>query len=261
MLQVPIPGSTEAEGKSDDTPMVLHPSIEAREFDALMEYLFKARTMGMPTMQDLTAILKLSTMWGIEDGRLYAIDVLPKHPQFTPAMQFYLGRTYHVAEWVEPAFRKLLAMPFSEIDEEIAHLMGPEAFYLLSHTHNRIKDHHAILAFYPSEPFSSFICTRAGRCEQAWVSHWWHGVAKHLLHPDSGKSGREILEMLDRVQVPGMCSHCQEANVQWVKDTRVMIKADEFVEDAVAKVVMWYGSAKDQKEKVGGGDVEPSVAA
>ncbi|KZT30297.1 hypothetical protein NEOLEDRAFT_1054748 [Neolentinus lepideus HHB14362 ss-1] len=247
MLTMPLPEGMVAEGQSDENPMVLHPSIQPEEFDILMDYFFKGRNTGIPSLHYLTVLLKLSTMWEIEDGRDYVIDMFPKRPDFTPALQFHLGYTYHITTWVEPAFRKLLAMPFSKITEEIAHLMGPDAFYILSQTHTRIKTHHSILAFYPSDPIHSIECLRSGKCEQAWATEWWQGVAKHLLHPDLGKTGGEILEMLESVRIPGMCIDCQRANMEWVKDTGVMTRADDFIEEAVAQIVAWYGSSSKGK--------------
>lgn len=120
--------------------------------------------------------------------------------------------------------------------------MGPDAFYILSQAHTAIRDHLNILAFYPSDPIESVRCFRPGRCTEAWISQWWQGVAKHLLHPDSGKSGREILGMLEEVSIPGMCRNCQKENVDWVKQTGVMTKADEYFEGAVEQIVAAYGS-------------------
>ncbi|KZT18954.1 hypothetical protein NEOLEDRAFT_1046430, partial [Neolentinus lepideus HHB14362 ss-1] len=226
MLTMPAPRGIEVEGSSDENPMVLPSTIKQDELDILLEYMFKGHTAGAPSLKNLIVILKLSTMLEIDDGWNFAINELQKDPGLSPALQFHLGCAHHVIEWVEPAFRVLMEMPFSEITEEMAHLMGPDAFYILSQTHARIRNHKTILAFYPSDPITSIRCFRPGKCSEAWVTQWWQGVAKHLLHPESGKSGSDILKMLEELGIPGMCPHCQKENVEWVKDTGVMTKAE-----------------------------------
>ncbi|EPQ55677.1 hypothetical protein GLOTRDRAFT_93257 [Gloeophyllum trabeum ATCC 11539] len=222
---MPSPVGIEVEGSSDENLMVLPATIEQKEFDILLEYMFRGRTAAPPSLDNLIVILKLSTMLEIDDGRTYAIDQLSKRADLTSALQFHLGCAHHVTEWVEPAFRALMKIPFKDISREIAHLMGPDAFYILSQAHTAIRDHLNILTFYPSNPIESVHCFRPGRCTEAWIWKWWQGVAKHLLHPDSGKSGREILGMLEEV-----------------KQTGVMTKADEYFEGAVEQIVAAYGS-------------------
>ncbi|KZT28059.1 hypothetical protein NEOLEDRAFT_1176220 [Neolentinus lepideus HHB14362 ss-1] len=101
MSTIPPPADGQ-EGGSDDQPMVLPECISQAKVNSLFKYMFK----GKETLDQssLIAILKLSTMWEIQDGRSYTIENLPQVLAGNAPLQFYLARMYEVVEWVEPAF-------------------------------------------------------------------------------------------------------------------------------------------------------------
>ncbi|TFK53214.1 hypothetical protein OE88DRAFT_1734152 [Heliocybe sulcata] len=154
---------------------------------------------------------------------------------------------------------KAIGDALDEITGNIAHLMGPNAFYILTQTHTHIKNHLTGLAFYPPDPIVSLQCWQPGKCSEGWVLYWWQSVTKHLLHPDSGMSGAEILEALEKVKIPGMCCSCQTENVDWVKESGGMMKTQNFTQEAVDSIVTAYGSlAGNRKGESGEGGGERS---
>ncbi|EPQ55755.1 hypothetical protein GLOTRDRAFT_93318 [Gloeophyllum trabeum ATCC 11539] len=235
------------EGKSDDHPMVLPEGVSEPEMDSLLDYMFKAayqeylrRHDDGVKQEDLIAILKLSTMWEIQDGREYAIRRLPELIRGNAPLQFYLARTYDIVDWVEPAFRELLNTPIQTITKEMAHEIGPEAFYVLTHTSAQISEHRLLLAFFPSDPVINPVCPTPALCASSWTKQWWHGLAKHLLHPDSTLTGGQVLGLLEAARIPGMCIGCQKVNIDWVRDQGVMVQDEAMREKALKEVLLWF---------------------
>ncbi|EPQ57570.1 hypothetical protein GLOTRDRAFT_127923 [Gloeophyllum trabeum ATCC 11539] len=240
MASLPTPAHGVQDGQSDDQPLVLPSCINEKEVDHIFRYLFKGWSNENASEEELIAILKLSHMWEITDAHNYAIQMLNKSTVSNPALRFHLGCTYQVYDWIEPAFRELMSMPVHAITRPMAHLIGPNAFYAIANTHAQIAEHRLVLAFYPSPYIEDVSCFTSEQCRQAWTTQWWQGLAKHLLHPDAGRNGRQILDMLETVRIPGMCQGCQDLNVSWVKQREALTRDEEMFEETIADIVGQY---------------------
>ncbi|EPQ54932.1 hypothetical protein GLOTRDRAFT_94304 [Gloeophyllum trabeum ATCC 11539] len=180
----------------------------------------------------------LSTYRGDLSG--VTLNMLNKSTVSNPALRFHLGCTYQVYGWIEPAFCELMSTPVHAITRPMAHLIGPNAFYAIANTHAQIAEHRLVLAFYPSPYIEDVSCFTSEQCRQAWTTQWWQGLAKHLLHPDAGRNGRQILDMLETVRIPGMCQGCQDLNVSWVKQREALTRDEEMFEETIADIVGQY---------------------
>ncbi|KAA1467873.1 hypothetical protein DENSPDRAFT_847846 [Dentipellis sp. KUC8613] len=184
------------EGTTDSNPVFLGSTL-ASEFDALVEFLFYPRVRKQD-MKTLCGILHLSSRYLIEDGREYAIEKLQTHPEWNAAHQLGLGVAHQVRDWIEPAFRELVARPIHAITPQEITGIGFPTFYQLVLVKEKISQHRHALAYFdvPFEP--GLTCRTRIQCQREWAKVWYGTFAKMLIHPETPKSDATVLKAIDQ---------------------------------------------------------------
>ncbi|KIM75916.1 hypothetical protein PILCRDRAFT_13125 [Piloderma croceum F 1598] len=117
--------------------------------------------------------------------------------------------------------------------------MGDIPYYVLSQTKYLIDNHLRSISFTAPPVQSGFPCDLPEMCEDAWNRAWWTGFAKHVLHPDCPLSGSEAMQVLNNVQIPGMCDDCLRSTVDSVWEAGPFEEIELIVRDGIGQVVEW----------------------
>jgi hypothetical protein len=179
----------------------------------------------------------MSVFLEIDDGREWAVEHLPRHPDFTPSLQIYLARLYGIDHWVEPAFRQLMSTPTTDLSTLDAERIGLAYYHILIKTKAQIDQHRRSVAFSAPDAVNDPFCVTAAACTVSWISEWWRGLAPQLLHPDAALTEQEILSCFDQVMIPGMCDSCQAMSIDWVKAREVFMQEEKIMAEAVKEVM------------------------
>jgi hypothetical protein len=86
----------------------------------------------------------------------------------------------------------------------------------------------------------------------ALLYEWWNGVAWQLLHPETPCHGNDLLDLLDKTDIPGLCNLCKEATLRRMKDLDVL-KTDMVLEDIVVLEVMEFQTDEHIRKHIGTG--------
>lgn len=152
-----------------------------------------------------------------------------------------LARRYSVNAWLEPAILAVLQEPPSSFTLEDARAIGFVAYHRLMTLMWEIDAHRkAMVAVVP--PARTYLGCGGDGCAKAWVTAWWSGFARHLLHPDapiSEGAARDMLLQLD--SIPGMCDSCLRETVFSVCSTGAFSKEKGLINDAVRDLLEWQG--------------------
>ncbi|TDL30239.1 hypothetical protein BD410DRAFT_710334 [Rickenella mellea] len=237
MFSVP-PGTNASEGKDDSAPICLH-GVKSSDFDHLCFYPFGCFVKHSSSEDFLVALIKLSTLYDIEDGREYAIAQFPTSPTWRPALQLHIARSYRVEDWIEPAFRQLIANPTISMPWCDAELLGLPTYHLVVQTITKVEAQQKLLAFYPAEMKEWIFCTTPENCTSCWELGWWNHVARHLLHPDAALSGQKMTELLGSIKIPGMCHHCQGETVSSLVENGALLMEEAFISEAIQQLDMF----------------------
>ena len=251
LFSLPQGESTTTEGKTDDDPIRL--PIDSEDFDRLVAFLFEGQAScrlcshhsnsscrycpAHINIPFLSSLLKLSVFLEIQDGEAWAVEWLPKLPDFTPAYQLFLARMHRIDHWVEPTFRQLMTIPVTELSIRDVDWIGLQYYHILIKTKAKIDQHRRYMAFSAPDVVNDPFCIHADACNQAWIAEWWRGVAPQLLHPDEIIPERQILGAFDTVMIPGVCDGCQGLSIEWVRAKDVFGREEAIVDDAVKEVM------------------------
>ncbi|KIJ63929.1 hypothetical protein HYDPIDRAFT_28830 [Hydnomerulius pinastri MD-312] len=226
----------DAEGMCAENPIVLY-GIVRREFDYLLDYLFGGYPGEEYREEFLISVLKLSTFFEITHGSEYAVTELTRLSPFDPALQLQLGRQYRVDHWVEPAFRILMSKPLSAFTSLDATRMGLQYFHILAQTKALIEDERRAIAYTEFPLVNHWTCTTPLHCAATWRDEWWNGIVRQLFHPDAPLPLREILVVLEDVEIPGVCAACQRGTVSKLKESGVFLREEDMICTAVQQIM------------------------
>ncbi|KAH6890235.1 hypothetical protein BKA70DRAFT_871424 [Coprinopsis sp. MPI-PUGE-AT-0042] len=116
---------SEGEGTSDETPIVLE-GYKSDDFDCLLKILLPRPFENIPPSllkQEWISVLKLATIWQIDQARSMAIDQLSAF-DLSPVEQVQHAREYHISAWFQKGI-VAIAKEFGEYDlEELGKLLG-----------------------------------------------------------------------------------------------------------------------------------------
>ncbi|KAI9068205.1 hypothetical protein FKP32DRAFT_1600661 [Trametes sanguinea] len=219
------------EGKKDSNPIVL-PGIERREFDFLMAYMID-NEFPEANEEGLIALLNLTTFFEMDRHKARVKAAILRLTEFRPGLQYHLGIKNAIPEWTEAGFRRLVAAPLDTVTWTDIERMGLEAFTSVVRTKHEIDKHRRLVAFWPPNPVFAPSCSINMRCEISWKREWWGVVAKHLLHPEDGLAGAELVEALQGAEVVGMCYACKDLTVASVSESGVLTREDVLIADVI----------------------------
>ncbi|KAJ7692565.1 hypothetical protein B0H17DRAFT_1200387 [Mycena rosella] len=159
-------------------------------------------------------LLKLSTFLEIKDGIAHAVhEFALKGDDFHPTLQFELGRRYHIDDWIDPVFRKLMKLPLASLDMHHMDQIGSAGFFWLVQAQAKINNHRKQFAF---------------------------DTPTIINHPDCDTPGDyvhmtcvDLLNLLKGTEIEGLCEPCRIRTVTWVWRTGHVTQKEIFVDDAV----------------------------
>lgn len=143
-----------------------------------------------------------------------------------------------------------MARPLSSISRTEAHRMGLEYYYILSHTKAAVEENYRAIAYTEPDLTQPDACVNPLQCAAVWKDEWWNGVARQLLHPETPCRGDELLELLDKTDIPGLCNLCKDATIRRVKDLDVL-KTDVILQDIAVLEVMEIQTDKHIRRYIG----------
>ncbi|KAF8507351.1 hypothetical protein JB92DRAFT_2815395 [Gautieria morchelliformis] len=198
------------DGLTDETPIRLGLPFTVRKMDTLLRWYYRF-SPEFPTLSSLISILELSTFLDMDIARAFAIQALgAANMGLSSAYRLSLGLSYHISEWIEPAFKDLMHTPANRIPaEDFVHL-GPLVCHLVASTQAEIRALRLSIAFNPLIPPSHHPSCKNTvlACQAAWESAWWDGLARHYLHPDYPLSPHEALSKLETTNIIGVTTAC-----------------------------------------------------
>ena len=197
-------------------------------------------------------MLKLSAFFEINHGYQYAIAELTRPSPLETSLKLQLGRLYRVDHWVEPAFRDMMARPLPSISRIEAHRMGLDYYYILSRTKAMVEDNYQAIAYTEPNLMQLDGCKTPLQCTAIWKDEWWNGVAQQLLHPETPCCGDDLLDLLDKTDIPGLCSLCKEATLHRMKDSDVL-KTNMVLQDIAVFEVMEFQTDEHIRKHIGTG--------
>ncbi|KAJ7652487.1 hypothetical protein DFH06DRAFT_536466 [Mycena polygramma] len=226
------------EGASDSNPILLPSDLSQQDFDHLLCYIYRGPTMHPKTDDFLVSILKLSTLFEIDDGVAHAVQELSlKGDNFHPALQFELARLYRVDHWIEPSFRKLMKKCITELDMYHMEQIGPAGYYWLTTTQAKIERHRKQFAFDTPLVVHDPQCQEPRSCRAAWEHEWTTNVSMLIHHPDVSMSLVEVLNLLRDTDIDHLCEGCRKLTVSWVWGTGQVTKEEDLIDAAIAALI------------------------
>ncbi|KAF8835692.1 hypothetical protein BDN67DRAFT_974993 [Paxillus ammoniavirescens] len=243
-------GVRAVEGLSDDHPIVLA-GYKSAEFDCLLDYLFGSSSTGHEDSDDsenpraisvtsLISLLKMCTVFNIGGGRAYSITKLEHHPDLNLPTKLWLCLQYKIVMWLVPAFRELVALPTESIPYADLDKIPAKILHSSIHVQSRIRNHRLTLAALPPPIVEGFSCLTPFSCAAEWEKTWKDGPAEMFRHPDIFYSGREILSFFDSPEMDLVCSSCRDASIANVKDSGCLLMEEDFVEEQISDLIMWF---------------------
>jgi hypothetical protein len=199
----------------------------------------------MPDVGGLQDILELSTFLEIDIARLFAIQALanPKL-NLSPCVRLSLAIRFRISDWIEPAFDELIATPANRIPHEDFMLIGMDVGHLILATQAAIRAHRLLVAYNPLK-----IANHDPSCEKPvvgcqcnWEAAWWHGLARHYLHPEHPSSPTEMIAKLEKTPLTGVTTACRLKAVQVIKEQRVFEAEDDMRAEAFRRLREYEGT-------------------
>jgi hypothetical protein len=190
------------------------------------------------------SILELAMFLKMDLARTFAIQALgAPNMDLSPARQISLTLSYHITEWIEPAFRQLVATPANRVTANDFSLLGSQLTHLVISTQ---ADIHALCL---PIAFNLLKLTRHDTscqkpymgCQCSWEAAWWDRLAHHYLHPDCPASPREAISKLESTPIVGVTTTCRLAAVEIIKEQRVFEREDDMLENALKALKSYEG--------------------
>ena len=189
------------------------PSVGCRDVELSMPTRWSAPPYPVPF---LLSVLKISTKWGLPDGRERAIYYLDQPDiKFPNLLKFHASIKYSVPHWVRPAFGILVSA-----DWEMGHLLTlsnydlcPNLIDLVVKTRDLIGREQRRPATIPPPVAHHSDCrgrAQRERCASAWVSTWVLNIGRQLVHVDPlfRLESYRAVEAVQALVVPGMSEGC-----------------------------------------------------
>lgn len=184
------------------------------------------------TLDYLLSILKLSHFYLIDDGLQFSIHGLKKYP-LTAALRMHIALRYDRPQWIEPAFRDLVARPCKDFTLEEVSQMGMEAYFSVTRTQCRLDHLVKTIAYWPPQVEHTVHCYAQDVCEATWEEAWWTGYARLLLHPDRPADLYEAVMELETTDIPGFDPMCKVWTLDAMRNNSAFAQSKEIIMEGV----------------------------
>ncbi|KAG8770772.1 hypothetical protein FRC12_004066 [Ceratobasidium sp. 428] len=113
--------------------------ISPADFEYFLKFIYSTdfKLWMNPSLEAAIAVLHLSHKLCCPTGTEYAIAMLTRkspdsaEPIMRPALQIFLGRTYAVSEWLQPAFETIMYAPIAKLTREDMYALGTETYRII----------------------------------------------------------------------------------------------------------------------------------
>ncbi|KAF8512633.1 hypothetical protein JB92DRAFT_2927402 [Gautieria morchelliformis] len=222
------------EGMSDESPVKLglpftHPSYSS----------------NLPPLEGLVSILELGTFLQIDVARSFAIQALSTDSlNLSPARQLSLALRFRISDWIELAFKALVATPGHRLSLEDASFLGLTIMHIIHSTQSEIHHLRLVLAYNPLKMDKhNVLCKRpALGCQASWEASWWDGFARHYLHPDHPCTPLEALAKFKSANIAGVTTACRLQAVEFIRDHGVFDREYGILEEGLKLLKKFEGT-------------------
>ncbi|KAH6908553.1 hypothetical protein BKA70DRAFT_272378 [Coprinopsis sp. MPI-PUGE-AT-0042] len=128
------------EGASDDKPIVLE-GYKSEDFECLLSVILPQPFQPFPLLlnkQEWISVLKLATIWQMDNARNVAIDKLSSL-ELSPIEKIQHGSEYHVSAWFKEGIAAIASDFYSYKMEEIGNILGWRTTALILCTRDKAK--------------------------------------------------------------------------------------------------------------------------
>ncbi|KAG2117381.1 uncharacterized protein F5147DRAFT_648908 [Suillus discolor] len=231
MFSLPRTGICSDEGLTDNTPIVLH-GHSSVDFNCLLDHLFgklqdtDSDSNGDTEQVNNTPPESVSTLVSL----------------LTISAIFDLCHQFKILPWLTLAFRELVSLPIESLGPAGLEKIPAYILHALIQVKHQISTHRLTLAAVVPPAMAGMLCHTPMSCADGWETGWKAGPAEMLRHPDIFYSSWDILAHLNSVEIPQVCSDCQESSVANMKETGCLLMEDGFVEDKLEGLRAWLMS-------------------
>ncbi|KIJ33432.1 hypothetical protein M422DRAFT_264536 [Sphaerobolus stellatus SS14] len=239
------------EGSSDLIPIRFGDPFSVEKMDHLLGWFYREKLDRELNVKELADILELGTFLDMHCARVTAIEQLSRISNFPPALKLSLALSFHVSEWIEPAFRQLLKTDAGSLTYGDFIILGPYMTHILMTTQFAIHHYRSSLAFHPYRLVHQTGCHSPGLeysvCQKKWSNEWKQGFTPLYLHPDAPLSPEEAMQKLAAAPMPGVTPACCNAAISHIIELGVFEKENEMAKEALKKVQFFVGTKWYQK--------------
>lgn len=168
----------------------------------------------------LLSVLKLSTKWGLEDGRKRAIHYLgDPDANFSNLLKFHAAIKYDIPQWTRPTFDTLVSTDWKLGDLPLlyGYDLSLEIVDLVVKTHDIVSREQRRLATVPPPVDHHRGCPQHKRqmCGEAWIVAWILAIGRQVVHVDPlfQLAPYQAEDAVRALVVPGMSEQCLKLTI------------------------------------------------
>lgn len=168
----------------------------------------------------LLSVLKLSTRWGLEDGRRRAIYYLEdSSTAFPNLLKFHASIVYKIPQWTRPAFDTLVSNDWKLGDLPLLYSydISLDVIDLVIKTRDIVFHEQRRLATVPPPVDHHQECPKRERkkCSEAWTAAWLLVIGRQIVHvePIFQIHPYQAEDAIKALVVPGMSKQCLELTI------------------------------------------------
>ncbi|KAF8590165.1 hypothetical protein K439DRAFT_1612165 [Ramaria rubella] len=203
------------------------------------------RNPQFPPLDALKDILELATFLEMEITCSFAIQALASLTlNLSPTTHLSLASSFHIGDWIEPAFWEMITTPANHMSLEDFTQLGPLVTYLIMATQAAIHLHRLVVAYNPLKPPSHDVSCKKPMigCQCNWEAAWWDGLARHYLHLDFPASPQEIISKPDNTPIIGVTTACWLQAVEIIKQQHIFEVEDDMKQVALVRLKEYEGT-------------------
>ncbi|KAJ7833580.1 hypothetical protein B0H13DRAFT_2370351 [Mycena leptocephala] len=208
------------DGKSEGSPLWIQPT-EAT-FEVFLECVFSE--VGQDVLKTRPVAfwviaLEMADFFGAPLVTQSAKRGLSACNDFDPILRLQLAIRYAIAEWINPAFRRLIHTPLSSLSSAQIEQLGFHVYVILAKTQSKITTHRILCALTVPPVEHGQTCDDHTACNKSWAHAWWgesikHGVAVALIHPNHVPAQKILHQLPSIITSWHMLEECRSQTVR-----------------------------------------------
>lgn len=187
------------------------------------------RPPSLEGVDRLLALLKLGSLYEIDDAKAFAMSLIESHPDIHPSVRLHASQKYGIREWLSPAFRDLLQLPLQSLTLVDVARLGFPTYSVLAVTKEKTECHRKQVA--QTFPIVH-LPYRHPNCYRAWSSVWWTEMGSSMLDDKGTPRWSSIIGRLTSSEMPNVCESCkpryahevQEQSKEWLNGESSIIE-------------------------------------